>query len=122
MPAGIDSYLPDDRHTQGFVFVVLFLVVLPVVVILSQIAPYVLTTAIGVGFLAWLIAHTGVLSGSDDGEAVEHADPMETLRERYARGDVDEAEFERRLDRLVETEDLDAADATVDRETLRARE
>lgn len=41
-------------------------------------------------------------------EATESAsDPLETLRERYARGDIDEAAFERRLERLLETEDVD---------------
>jgi uncharacterized membrane protein len=32
------------------------------------------------------------------------ADPVATLRERYARGELTEAEFERRLDTLLETE------------------
>ena len=35
------------------------------------------------------------------------SDPLETLRERYARGDIDEAAFERRLERLLETEDVE---------------
>ena len=34
-------------------------------------------------------------------------DPLERLRERYAAGEIDEAEFERRLDALIETEDAD---------------
>lgn len=33
-------------------------------------------------------------------------DPVETLRERYASGEITQAEFERRLEYLVETEDL----------------
>ena len=33
--------------------------------------------------------------------------PVAELRERYASGEIDEAEFERRLDRLLATEDLD---------------
>ena len=38
----------------------------------------------------------------------ESADPVEALRGRYARGEIDEAEFERRLDGLLETEHLSA--------------
>lgn len=34
-------------------------------------------------------------------------DPLATLRERYASGEIDEEEFERKLDRLLETEELD---------------
>jgi uncharacterized membrane protein len=38
----------------------------------------------------------------------ESADrPVAALRERYATGEIDEAEFERKLDRLLATEDLD---------------
>jgi uncharacterized membrane protein len=35
------------------------------------------------------------------------ADPLETLRDRYARGEIGEEEFERRLERLLETEDVE---------------
>lgn len=40
------------------------------------------------------------------GESREDAgnDPVAALRERYARGQIDEEEFERRLDRLLATE------------------
>ncbi|WP_345777006.1 SHOCT domain-containing protein [Halorarum salinum] len=44
------------------------------------------------------------------------ARPLSRLRERYAAGEIDEAEFEHRLDLLLETEDADAATA---RERLR---
>ncbi|WP_435145797.1 SHOCT domain-containing protein [Halobaculum sp. P14] len=48
----------------------------------------------------------------------EAADPVERLRERYAAGDIDDVEFEQRLDTLLETEDADAETA---RERLRER-
>ncbi|WP_146417989.1 SHOCT domain-containing protein [Haloarcula hispanica] len=35
-------------------------------------------------------------------------DPVDQLRERYARGELTDSEFERRLDRLLETEALSA--------------
>ncbi|WP_115863495.1 SHOCT domain-containing protein [Halorussus litoreus] len=38
-------------------------------------------------------------------------DPVEQLRERYARGDLTDEEFERRLERLLETEDTDVGDS-----------
>jgi len=37
----------------------------------------------------------------------ETADPVERLRERYADGEIDDVEFERRLEALVATEDAD---------------
>ena len=45
---------------------------------------------------------------------------LETLRNRYARGEIDdEAEFERRLEVLLETESVDDAEAYAARETFR---
>ncbi|GAA0715030.1 putative membrane protein [Halorubrum trapanicum] len=43
--------------------------------------------------------------GSAAATAADH--PVAALRERYATGEIDEAEFERKLDRLLATEDLD---------------
>ncbi|MFC7140745.1 SHOCT domain-containing protein [Halosimplex aquaticum] len=42
-------------------------------------------------------------SGSSDESAEES--PLEELKARYARGEIDDAEFERRMERLVEVED-----------------
>jgi len=47
------------------------------------------------------------LDGDSGGE---ETDPVDELRDRYARGEIDEAEFERRLEALLETEGVDAAD------------
>lgn len=48
--------------------------------------------------------------GATDGAASKSEDDaLETLRERYASGDLGEAEFERRVERLLETEDRETA-------------
>jgi len=41
-----------------------------------------------------------------DADDVSDEDPVETLRRRYATGEIDDTEFERRLDRLLETEEI----------------
>lgn len=48
-------------------------------------------------------AGTGSTSGDDT------ADALETLRERYARGELTEVEFERRVEKLVGTESVEDA-------------
>jgi uncharacterized membrane protein len=45
--------------------------------------------------------------GASAGSGATAERPVAALRERYASGEIDEAEFERRLDRLLETEDID---------------
>jgi uncharacterized membrane protein len=60
--------------------------------------------------------------GSGETKAEREPDPaLDALRERYARGEIDEREFERRLDRLLETEDVDVTD-TADDVPARIRE
>lgn len=39
-----------------------------------------------------------------DSEEPTESDPLETLRDRYAAGELSDEEFERRLDRLLDTE------------------
>ena len=79
-------------------FVFGFLVLLPVVAILDEDLP--------------LVEPTDAGGTTDEGIESADEDPVATLRRRYATGEIDEAEFERRLDRLLETEELDG---TVDR-------
>jgi uncharacterized membrane protein len=50
--------------------------------------------------------------GRDDrGRDGDRTDALDTLRDQYARGLIDEDEFERRVETLLETEDADAARA-----------
>jgi hypothetical protein len=71
-------------------FVLGFFILLPLVGVLGEDLPYVV---------------------ADDEESTDSDasadDPVAELRQRYARGDIDEGEFERRLDALLETEDLE---------------
>ena len=47
----------------------------------------------------------------DDGATVgDREDALDLLRERYARGELDDEAFERKVERLLETESLDDAE------------
>jgi hypothetical protein len=46
-------------------------------------------------------------------------DPIEELRQRYARGEIDDHELERGLEALLETEDVDATDQEEIEKTIR---
>jgi len=67
-------------------------------------------------FVVLPVFHTltkAVPEGGDGDDADDGApdDPaLRALRERYARGEIDDREFERKLDRLLETEDAETAD------------
>jgi len=57
-----------------------------------------------------------VRQSSDDADSSDPPDPLSILRERYARGEIDEAEFERRVERLLETDSIEAARRRQERE------
>ena len=70
--------------------------------------------AFPVGFGGVLPAVIGLLryyEATDTADQASDAEdaPLETLKRRYAGGEIDEAEFERRLDSLLETESEPAA-------------
>jgi uncharacterized membrane protein len=84
--------------------------------------------AFPVGFAGLLPAAIGLtkLYERRQSESTNHSnttnkqDALKTLRERYARGELSDEEFERRLDALLETESV--SDATVYMEREKARE
>lgn len=47
------------------------------------------------------------MEGPEDQQRTTDEDPLETLRNRYARGELTDEEFEQKLDRLLETETLE---------------
>jgi len=61
-----------------------------------------------VGFFAFLIlvlgSGFGIQQLRGDTEPTETVDPVTELEGRYVRGELDDVEFERRLDKIVETE------------------
>ncbi|NEU55597.1 SHOCT domain-containing protein [Halorussus sp. MSC15.2] len=85
------------------IFVLGFFIVVPLVALLGDSLPMVETDAEGV----------------EVERETTPDDPVEQLRARYARGELTDAEFERRLERLLETED---AEATGSRERVFDRE
>lgn len=77
-------------------------------VILAGQSPALLAVFGGFLFVGWLLVQIGVFE--DDSERRtdrstddSQLDPLETLQLRYANGEIDEAEFEHRLDRIMES-------------------
>jgi len=79
--------------------------------------------AFPVGFAGVLPAAIGLVrlyerrkdDAAADEKRTEQEDALATLRERYARGELTEAEFERKVERLLETETVADARAFSDR-------
>lgn len=56
--------------------------------------------------LIWLLDDAfPLVKGTTEEDSLE--DPIMTLRHRYANGEIDDDEFERRLDYLIQTEDIE---------------
>ena len=64
-------------------------------------------TIVGWFIVAPVLAILTYYDDEADDADVESDDPVAALRERYARGELTEAEFERRLDQLLETENVE---------------
>ena len=59
---------------------------------------------------------------ADETTEESRTEALETLRERYARGELTHEEFERKLEALMETESPEQAERRVERERERERE
>lgn len=62
------------------------------------------------GLATWYAGDEASEPGTD-----RQQDALDTLRDRYARGELTEAEFERRVERLLETETVEDARAVAER-------
>jgi hypothetical protein len=73
--------------------------------------------ALGLGFLALPVGFRAVeryqsrFEDEEDPSGTDEQTPLARLRERYTTGEIDEAEFERRVERLLESESVDDAEA-----------
>lgn len=56
---------------------------------------------------------------ADPSDPSDPSDPLSIVRERYARGEIDEAEFERRVERLLETDSTESTKRQSERESAR---
>jgi len=127
--------MADDLPVKWIALIVGMIIAIPVLAILFPVlivlitqAPVVLValSVLVVGFLGVLITQYDVLPASDETEAV---DPVSTLQEEYAAGEISDAEFERRLDRIIESDrkaaqsdDIDREQSVTDREPSLERE
>ena len=84
IPGPLEALIPAT-------FITGFFLLLPLVLVLGEDFP--------------LVASDEPDASTEIGASTDN--PIAALRERYASGEIDEAEFERRLDRLLATEDLD---------------
>lgn len=73
-------------------------------------------------FAALLVAEPIAAAIRADDERTHAGDPLEELRERYARGEIDHDEFERRVERLVETEGVPTTREDLEVDARRERE
>lgn len=105
LPVGILTAVFVSLTAALAVFVVGWLLLVPVFGILSD-GPGTTETERTTGLSS---EQTAGESG-EDGHEDAARDPIEELRERYASGEIDELELERRLDALLEMEDVDPDD------------
>ncbi len=76
---------------------------------------YDLLGIIGISISVYLVYTLDQQSEADNADAVDSegqssSTPIETLRQRYAAGDISQTEFERQMEQLLKTEDLSQTD------------
>ncbi|MFW6376642.1 MAG: SHOCT domain-containing protein [archaeon] len=76
------------------------------------------TFVIGWFLLVPVLAILGDTLSSETDESATGEDPLEVLRERYAKGEISESAFERQVEQLLATEDLDVGDVSAVEDVL----
>jgi uncharacterized membrane protein len=105
MSGSFNQLLPEDDFWRTISLGAILVFLVPLVAITGALAPEALVAGVVLAFVAWAIARR------DESDAVadesQELDAVETLRKRYASGQINESEFERRLDTLLETESVE---------------
>lgn len=107
-----DSDLLDRFDTD---LLVIFAFILAVILVVN--APYLLAVLGGLVFAAWLLVQFGVFDDEEESEPSEPESPLERLQTRYAEGKIDEEEFERRLTRILDADEVARYERLRERET-----
>jgi hypothetical protein len=108
LPVGILTALFVGLVPAAVVFVVGWLFLVPVVAILQDALgePGPVEEAVSTA-MTDAVSEAASEATSGRSPSGNSEDPLETLRARYAAGEIDEVEFERKVERLLETEDVD---------------
>lgn len=123
LPAGLLAAMFIGLQAAAVVFLVGWLLLVPATAVLFGPqwlgAPGGATATSGSGAVDDLVREEVAQALAETGnEARSGTDPIDEIRRQYAEGKIDEAELERRLEALLETEDLDADDSDAVRRTV----
>jgi len=117
LPVGILAGLFVGLPAAVAVFVVGWLLLVPATAVLFP--PEGILTGPGVSDEMDEMIQDEITQSFGESESTEERfDPVEELRQRYARGEIDERELEQGLDALLETEGVDADDETEIEQTI----
>lgn len=127
-PAGRTTDDREPREQLAEAFLPTVAVTVTAAVVLSAVLETGLTPVVAaVGYLlfvplaAFLQEPLVTMVRDDREQSDEQQAALDRLRDRYAAGEIDEVEFERRLERLLETETVERAASRVDKAGDRPR-
>lgn len=116
LPAGLLAGMFMGGGAAAIVFIVGWLLLVPVAAILAGMLSDPAKEIERAKEMGDLVAGLDDSETTSDDERQE--DPLEALRRRYAKGEIDERELERGLEALLETEDAHATDTDAIRNAL----